>query len=101
MIKGTAIIGYNCEIRHSAYIRGNVIIGNDVVVGNSTEIKNSILFNKVEVPHFNYVSDSVSGDKSHLSAGAILGDSFEVGCNAVLNPVKRLGKCSIVYPICL
>jgi NDP-sugar pyrophosphorylase family protein len=130
LIKGPAIIGYNCEIRHSAYIRENVIIGNDVVVGNSTEIKNSILFNKVQVPHYNYVSDSILGYKSHLGAGvitsnlksngtlvkvkygtdiietglrkfgAILGDSSEVGCNTVLNPGTILGKGSIVYPLC-
>lgn len=129
LIKGPAIIGYNCEIRHSAYIRGNVIIGNDVVVGNSTEIKNSILFNKVQVPHFNYVSDSILGYKAHLGAGAItsnlksngtlvkvkygtdtietglrkfgaiLGDSSEVGCNTVLNPGTIIGKHSIIYPL--
>lgn len=130
LIKGPAIIGYNCEIRHSAYIRENVIIGNDVVVGNSTEIKNSILFNKVQVPHFNYVSDSILGHKSHFGAGvitsnlksdgtlikvkygadiietglrkfgAIIGDSSEVGCNTVLNPGTILGRDSIVYPLC-
>lgn len=130
LINGPAIIGYNCEIRHSAYIRGNVIIGNDAVVGNSTEIKNSILFNKVQVPHFNYVSDSILGFKSHLGAGvitsnlksdgtlvkikfesniietglrkfgALIGDSAEVGCNTVLNPGTILGKDSIVYPLC-
>lgn len=130
LIKGPAIIGYNCEIRHCAYIRGNVIIGNNVIVGNSTEVKNAILFNKVQVPHFNYVSDSVLGYKAHLGAGvitsnlksdgtfvkvkyesniietglrkfgAILGDFAEVGCNTVLNPGTILGKNSIVYPLC-
>ena len=130
LIKGPAIIGYNCEIRHSAYIRGNVIIGNNVVVGNSTEIKNAILFNRVQVPHFNYVSDSILGFKAHLGAGvitsnlksdntlvkvkydsnvietglrkfgAILGDSAEIGCNSVLNPGTIIGKNSIVYPLC-
>lgn len=130
LINGPAIIGYNCEIRHNAYIRGNVIIGNNVVVGNSTEVKNSILFNRVQVPHFNYVSDSVLGFKAHLGAGvitsnlksdgtlvkvkyeasiietglrkfgAIIGDSAEVGCNTVLNPGTILGKGSIVYPLC-
>lgn len=130
MIKGPAIIGYNCEIRHSAYIRGNVIIGNHVIVGNSTEVKNAILFNRVQVPHFNYVSDSVLGFKSHLGAGvitsnlrsdgalvkvkhesnvietdlrkfgAIVGDCAEVGCNTVLNPGSILGRNSIVYPLC-
>lgn len=129
LIKGPAIIGYNCEIRHSAYIRENVIIGNGVVVGNSTEIKNSILFNKVQVPHYNYVGDSILGYKSHLGAGAItsnlksdgtlvkvkygtdnietglrklgaiLGDLSEVGCNSVLNPGTIIGKDSIIYPL--
>lgn len=130
LIKGPAIIGYNCEIRHSAYIRGSVIIGNNVVVGNSTEVKNAILFNRVQIPHFNYVSDSILGFKAHLGAGvitsnlksdgslvkvkygsstietglrkfgAIIGDYAEVGCNAVLNPGTVLGKNSIVYPLC-
>ena len=71
-IKGPAIIGYDCEIRHSAYIRENVIIGNGVVVGNSTELKNALLFDKVQVPHFNYVGDSILGYKAHLGAGVIL-----------------------------
>lgn len=71
-IKGPAIIGYNCEIRQCAFIRENVIIGNDVVVGNSTEIKNSIIFNKVQIPHFNYAGDSILGYKAHLGAGVIL-----------------------------
>lgn len=129
LIKGPAIIGYNCEIRHSAYIRDNVIIGNNVVIGNSSEIKNSILFNKVQVPHYNYVGDSILGYKAHLGAGtitsnlksdgtlvkvkygtdivetglrkfgAIVGDSAEVGCNSVLNPGTIIGKDSIVYPL--
>ena len=129
LIKGPAIIGYNCEIRYSAYIRENVIIGNDVVVGNSTEIKNSILFNKVQVPHYNYIGDSILGYKAHLGAGviisnlksngtlvkvkygtdnietglrkfgAIVGDLSEVGCNSVLNPGTIIGKDSIVYPL--
>jgi len=129
IIKGPAIIGYNCEIRHCAYIRENVIIGNDVVIGNSTEIKNSILFNKAQVPHYNYVGDSILGYKAHLGAGviisnlksngtfvkvkhntdiietglrkfgAILGDSSEIGCNSVLNPGTILGKDSIIYPL--
>jgi UDP-N-acetylglucosamine diphosphorylase / glucose-1-phosphate thymidylyltransferase / UDP-N-acetylgalactosamine diphosphorylase / glucosamine-1-phosphate N-acetyltransferase / galactosamine-1-phosphate N-acetyltransferase len=129
LIKGPAIIGYNCEIRHSAYIRDNVIIGNDVVVGNSTEIKNSILFNKVQVPHYNYVGDSILGYKAHLGAGVIIsnlksdgtlvkvkygtdnietglrkfgtivGDLSEVGCNSVLNPGTIIGKNSIIYPL--
>lgn len=129
LIKGPAIIGYNCEIRHSAYIRDNVIIGNNVVVGNSTEIKNSILFNKAQVPHYNYVGDSILGYKAHLGAGAItsnlksdgtlvkvkygtdiietglrkfgaiVGDLSEVGCNSVLNPGTIIGKNSMVYPL--
>lgn len=129
LIKGPAIIGYDCEIRHCAYIRGDIIIGNHVVVGNSTELKNSILFNRSQVPHFNYVSDSILGYRSHLGAGvitsnlksdgtlvkvkyetniietglrkfgAIIGDSAEVGCNAVLNPGTILGRNSIIYPL--
>lgn len=129
LIKGPAIIGHNTEIRHCAYIRGNVIIGDNVIIGNSSEIKNAILFNGVQVPHFNYVSDSVLGYKAHLGAGvitsnlksngtpvsvkdgemiyetglrkfgAILGDFAEVGCNAVLNPGSIIGQNSIVYPL--
>jgi NDP-sugar pyrophosphorylase family protein len=71
-LKGPAIIGYDCEIRHSAYLREQVIIGNGVVIGNSTEVKNAIIFNDAEVPHFNYVGDSVLGYKAHLGAGVIL-----------------------------
>ena len=70
-IKGPAIIGYNCELRHCAYIRENVIIGNECVIGNSTELKNALLFNKVQVPHFNYVGDSILGCKAHTGAGVI------------------------------
>lgn len=131
LIKGPAIIGYDCEIRNSAYIRENVIIGNNVVVGNSSEIeiKNSILFNKVQVPHFNYVGDSILGYKAHLGAGVILsnlksdgtmvrvkmdsnyietglrkfgaliGDYVEIGSNSVLNPGTIIGKESIIYPL--
>lgn len=72
LLNGPAIIGKNCEIRHAAYIRKNVIIGDGSVVGNSTEVKNSIIFNNVQVPHFNYVGDSILGYKSHLGAGVIL-----------------------------
>jgi NDP-sugar pyrophosphorylase family protein len=72
MLKGPAIIGYDCEVRHAAFIRENAIIGNAVVIGNSTEIKNAILFNGVQVPHFNYVGDSVLGFEAHLGAGVIL-----------------------------
>ena len=129
LIKGPAIIGYDCEIRQCAYIRENVIVGNGAVVGNSTEIKNSLLFNKVQVPHFNYVGDSVLGYKAHFGAGvicsnlksngsnvkvkygiesietglrkfgAIVGDHAEVGCNSVLNPGTVIGKNSVIYPL--
>jgi NDP-sugar pyrophosphorylase family protein len=128
MIKGPAIIGRNCQIRHNAYIRGNVIVGDDCVVGNSCELKNSILFNGCQVPHFNYVGDSILGHKAHLGAGvkisnlkitpghvvlehegrqidtglrklgALIGDLAQVGCNAVLNPGSILGRGSVVYP---
>lgn len=128
MIKGPAIIGKNCEIRHSAYIRDHVIIGDNCVVGNSSEIKHSILFNGCQVPHFNYVGDSILGHKAHLGAGvkisnvklvpgnvfveiegvpfdtglkkfgALLGDFSEIGCNSVLNPGSIVGRKSIIYP---
>ncbi len=128
MIKGPAIIGQNCEIRHNAYLRENVIIGDGCVVGNSSELKNSILFNEADVPHFNYVGDSILGYKAHLGAGvkvsnikiikgnvsvemngkpfdtglrklgALLGDHSEIGCNAVLNPGSIIGRNSLVYP---
>jgi UDP-N-acetylglucosamine diphosphorylase / glucose-1-phosphate thymidylyltransferase / UDP-N-acetylgalactosamine diphosphorylase / glucosamine-1-phosphate N-acetyltransferase / galactosamine-1-phosphate N-acetyltransferase len=128
MIKGPAIIGKNCEVRHSAYIRDHVIIGDNCVIGNSSEIKHSILFNGCQVPHFNYVGDSVLGHKAHLGAGvkisnvklvpgnifveidgkpfdtglrkfgALLGDFAEVGCNSVLNPGSIIGRNSIIYP---
>ncbi|HTR40653.1 MAG TPA: DapH/DapD/GlmU-related protein [Pseudomonadales bacterium] len=128
MIKGPAIIGKNCQIRHNAYLRENVIIGDNCVVGNSSELKNSLLFNHAAVPHFNYVGDSILGYKAHLGAGvkisnfkvfpgnitveidgkpfdtglrkfgALLGDTAEVGCNAVLNPGSILGRGAVVYP---
>jgi len=128
LIVGPAIIGRNCQIRHNAYIRENVIIGDDCVVGNACELKNSLLFNGAQVPHFNYVGDSILGYKSHLGAGvkisnlkllpgnvtvaiagkpfdtglrkfgALLGDGAEAGCNAVLNPGSILGRGAIVYP---
>ena len=127
-IKGPAWIGPNCQIRHGAYIRENVIIGAGCVIGNSTEIKNSFLFNGCQVPHFNYVGDSILGAKAHLAAGvivsnlklnndiimvrtsdgvvntglrkfgALIGDGVEVGCNAVLNPGSILGRRSLIYP---
>jgi UDP-N-acetylglucosamine diphosphorylase / glucose-1-phosphate thymidylyltransferase / UDP-N-acetylgalactosamine diphosphorylase / glucosamine-1-phosphate N-acetyltransferase / galactosamine-1-phosphate N-acetyltransferase len=128
MILGPAIIGSGCRIRHGAYIRENVIVGNGCVVGNSVEIKHSVLFNNCQVPHFNYVGDSVLGYKAHLGAGAIvsnvklnnetvlvdfegmpidtglrkfgalIGDRAEVGCNAVLNPGSIIGRGSLIYP---
>ena len=128
MIKGPAIIGRNCQIRHNAYIRENVIIGDGCVVGNSSELKNALLFNGAQVPHFNYIGDSILGHKAHLGAGvkvsnfklfpgnieieidgkpfdtglrkfgALLGDHAEVGCNAVLNPGSIIGRESVIYP---
>ena len=128
LIKGPAIIGKNCQIRHNAYIRENVIIGDDCVVGNSSELKNALLFNGAQVPHYNYVGDSILGYQAHLGAGvkisniklfpgnievevdgvpfdtglrkfgALLGDSAEAGCNAVLNPGSILGRGAVVYP---
>ena len=128
LIKGPAIIGKNCQIRHNAYIRENVIIGDDCVVGNASELKNALLFNGAQVPHYNYVGDSILGHKAHLGAGvkisnvkllpgnvtvevdgvpcdtglrkfgALLGDGAEAGCNAVLNPGSILGRGAVVYP---
>jgi NDP-sugar pyrophosphorylase family protein len=128
MIKGPAIIGKNCQIRHNAYLRENVIIGDGCVVGNSSELKNSLLFNSAQVPHFNYIGDSILGHQAHLGAGvkisnvkllpgnifveidgepfdtglrkfgALLGDGAEAGCNAVLNPGSILGRGAVVYP---
>lgn len=83
-IKGPAIIGYDCAIRHTAYIRENVIIGDGAVVGNSTELKNALLFDKVEVPHFNYVGDSVLGYKAHLGAGVILSNLKSAKDNIII-----------------
>lgn len=127
-ITGPCIIDCDAQIRHCAFIRGNAIVGKGAVVGNSTELKNVILFNKVQVPHYNYVGDSVLGFKSHMGAGSItsnvksdktlvvvhakdnhietglkkfgamLGDEVEVGCNSVLNPGTVIGPCSNVYP---
>ena len=128
-INGPAIIGENAEIRHCAFIRGNAIVGEGAVVGNSTELKNVILFNKVQVPHYNYVGDSILGYKSHMGAGSItsnvksdkklivikngkeqietglkkigamLGDEVEVGCGSVLNPGTIIGKNTNIYPL--
>lgn len=128
-IKGPAIIGKNAEIRHCAFIRGKAIVGEGAVVGNSTELKNVILFNKVQVPHYNYVGDSILGYKAHMGAGSItsnvksdkklvvvknkeekietglkkfgamLGDNVEIGCGSVLNPGTVIGKNTNVYPL--
>ena len=128
-IQGPAIIGENAEIRHCAFIRGKAIIGNGAVVGNSTELQNVILFNKVQVPHYNYVGDSILGYKAHMGAGSItsnvksdkkliiikngenkietgikkigamLGDEVEVGCGSVLNPGTIVGKNTNIYPL--
>lgn len=128
-IGGPAIICAGAEIRHCAFIRGSAIVGRDAVVGNSTELKNVILFDGVQVPHYNYVGDSVLGYKSHMGAGSItsnvksdktlvtvscggekietgrkkfgamLGDFVEVGCNSVLNPGTVIGPHTNVYPL--
>lgn len=128
-IAGPCIIDEGAEIRHCAFIRGNAIVGKGAVVGNSTELKNVILFDKVQVPHYNYVGDSILGYKSHMGAGAItsnvksdktnvsitldtqkyntnlkkfgaiLGDCVEVGCGAVLNPGTVVGKNTNIYPL--
>lgn len=122
------IIGANTEVRHCAFIRGAALIGDNCVVGNSVEIKNAIIFDNVQVPHYNYVGDSILGYKSHMGAGsitsnvksdktlvavkgevnietglkkfgAILGDYVEVGCNSVLNPGTVIGRNTNIYPL--
>lgn len=128
-IAGPAIIGPDTEVRPGAFIRGNALVGKGCVIGNSTELKNVILFNSVQVPHYNYVGDSILGYKSHMGAGsitsnvkadktlvevkggegklptglkkfgAILGDYVEIGCNTVLNPGTVVGRNSNVYPV--
>ena len=127
-IQGPAIIDEDAEVRHCAFIRGNAIVGKGAVVGNSTELKNVVLFNKVQVPHYNYVGDSVLGFRAHMGAGSItsnfksdksmvkvhgevemetglrkfgamLGDDVEVGCNSVLNPGTVVCKNSNIYPV--
>ena len=127
-LNGPLIIDEDVEIRHCAFIRGSAIVGKNSVVGNSTELKNVILFNSVQVPHYNYVGDSILGYKAHMGAGSItsnvksdktlvvvkdqdeqiatglkkfgamLGDYVEIGCNSVLNPGTVIGKNSNVYP---
>ncbi|MGN0174139.1 MAG: UDP-N-acetylglucosamine pyrophosphorylase [Acutalibacteraceae bacterium] len=128
-ITGPCIIDEGTEVRPSAFIRGNAIVGKNCVVGNSTELKNVIIFDNVQVPHYNYVGDSVLGYKSHMGAGsitsnvksdktlikikdgekvletglkkmgAVLGDNVEVGCNSVLNPGTVIGRQSNIYPL--
>ena len=126
-LNGPLIVDDNAEVRHCAFVRGSAIVGKNCVVGNSTELKNVILFNNVQVPHYNYVGDSILGFKSHMGAGSItsnvksdkklvvvkgeenyetglkkfgamLGDRVEVGCNSVLNPGSVIGRDCIVYP---
>lgn len=128
-INGPCIIGKEAQVRHCAFIRGNAIVGEGAVVGNSTELKNVILFNKVQVPHYNYVGDSILGYKAHMGAGSItsnvksdkkpivikgpdgrietglkkigafLGDNVEIGCGSVLNPGTIIGRETNVYPL--
>lgn len=127
-LNGPLIIDEEAEVRHCAFVRGNAIVGKGAVVGNSTELKNVVLFNKVQVPHYNYVGDSVLGYRAHMGAGSItsnvksdktlvvvkgedirfetglkkmgamLGDRVEVGCNSVLNPGTIIGRDSNIYP---
>ena len=123
------IIGANTEVRHCAFIRGSALVGDECVVGNSVELKNVILFDRVQVPHFNYVGDSILGYKAHMGAGAItsnlkadrtpvvihgaeeiptglkkvgamLGDYADIGCNSVLNPGCIIGRHTNIYPLC-
>jgi NDP-sugar pyrophosphorylase family protein len=128
-IKGPAIIGKETEVRHCAFIRGNVLVGEACVVGNSTELKNVILFDHVQVPHYNYVGDSILGYYSHMGAGSItsnvksdktlvvikagelrletgrkkvggmLGDHVEIGCGTIVNPGSVIGPNTSVYPL--
>lgn len=128
-LNGPCIVDEDAEIRHCAFVRGSAIIGKGAVVGNSTELKNVILFNKVQVPHYNYVGDSILGFKAHMGAGSItsnvksdktlvvvkskeeeietglkkfgamLGDHVEVGCNSVLCPGTVIGRNTNVYPL--
>lgn len=127
VLGGPLIVDHGAEIRHCAFIRGSAIVGRNAVVGNSTELKNCVLFDGVQVPHFNYVGDAVLGERAHMGAGAVtsnvrsdkknivvhanpdiptglrkmgamLGDRAEVGCNSVLNPGTVIGRDCIVYP---
>lgn len=128
-LNGPLIIDEEAEVRHCAFIRGSAIVGKGAVIGNSTELKNAVIFNSVQVPHYNYVGDSVLGHKSHMGAGSItsnvksdktlvtvkdgedeietglkkfgamLGDFVEVGCNSVLNPGTIIGRNTNIYPL--
>lgn len=128
-LNGPVIVGKDAEVRHCAFVRGSALIGEGAVVGNSTELKNVILFDKVQVPHYNYVGDSILGYKAHMGAGsitsnvksdkllvsihsedgeietgrkkvgALIGDNVEVGCGSVLNPGTVIGRWSNVYPL--
>jgi NDP-sugar pyrophosphorylase family protein len=128
VLKGPAWIGENCHIRSGCYVRENVVVGNGVTMGNSCEFKNSIVFDEAQVPHFNYVGDSILGYRAHLGAGvilsnvkldhgeiavagsegeiatglkkfgAIIGDRTEIGCNAVINPGTVIGRDCMIYP---
>ena len=128
-IAGPCIIGHKTEVRPGAFIRGSALVGDNCVVGNSTELKNVILFDNVQVPHYNYVGDSILGYKAHMGAGsitsnvksdkllvvihnegeeietgrkkvgALIGDGVEVGCNSVLNPGTVVGRDSNIYPL--
>lgn len=127
--KGPCVIGHRTEVRPGAFIRGSVLVGDDCVVGNSTELKNVILFDNVQVPHYNYVGDSILGYKAHMGAGSItsnvksdkknvvihnkgeehetgrkkiggmIGDNVEVGCGSIINPGTIVGRCSNIYPL--
>ncbi len=129
VIKGPAWIGKNCQVRAGCYIRENVIVGDGVVLGNSCEFKNCLIFDGCEVPHYNYVGDSILGHRAHLGAGvilsnvrldrnevlvrdgaaiiatglrkfgAVIGDFAEVGCNSVVNPGTLIGRRSVIYPL--
>ena len=129
LIAGPTVIGAKTEVRHCAFIRGSALVGEGCVVGNSTEIKNAVIFDSVQIPHYNYVGDSILGFRSHMGAGvvasnvrsdkgnvavhdgetrietglrklgAILGDGADVGCNSVLCPGSVVGRDSIIYPL--
>ena len=129
LIMGPTVIGASTEVRHCAFIRGSALVGENCVVGNSTEVKNAVIFDNVQVPHYNYVGDSILGFRSHMGAGvvasnfrsdkgnvgvrdgnekietgmrklgAILGDGVDVGCNSVLCPGSVVGRDTVVYPL--